>query len=138
MNSTLFYKIAAVLFLLFALGHTLGFLSFRPDSAEGQAVFESMNRIRFEAGGRSFSYGDWYRGFGLSITVSMIFWAYLSWHLGQLAKHAPHTIGALGWAFFAVQGAGVAMAILYFGPPAIVLSVLVTLLAGAGAWLTPR
>lgn len=138
MNATLFYRIAAVLFVLFTLGHTFGFLSFRPSSQEGQAVLESMNRVHFQAGGRAFSYGEWYRGFGLSITVSMLFWAFLSWHLGETARTAPHAIGVLGWAFFAVQLAGVVMALLYFGPPAMVLSALVTALVGVGAWLTPR
>jgi hypothetical protein len=138
MNATLFYRTAGVLFVLFTLGHTFGFLSFRPASTEGQAVFESMSRVRFDAGGRSASYADWYRGFGLSITVSMLFWAFLSWHLGELAKAAPHAIGVLGWAFFVVQLAGAVMALLYFGPPAVVLSTLSAALVGIAAWLTPR
>jgi hypothetical protein len=138
MNATWFYRIAAVLFVLFTFGHTFGFLGFRPSSPEGQAVLESMNRVHFEAGGRTCSYGEWYRGFGLSITVSMLFWAFLSWYLGELARTAPHAIGALGWAFFTVQIAGVVMAFLYFGPPAMVLSALVTALVGVGAWLTTR
>jgi hypothetical protein len=138
MNATLLYRFATVLFILFTFGHTFGFLSFRPSSAEGQAVVQSMNRVHFEAGGRSCSYGEWYRGFGLSITVSMLFWAFLSWQLGELARSAPHAIGTLGWAFFAVQLAGVVMAFLYFGLPAMILSALVTGLVGVAAWLTPR
>jgi hypothetical protein len=74
-----------------------------------------MNRVHFDSGGRSYSYGGWYRGFGLSITASMLFWAFLSWHLGELARTAPHTERALGWAFFVVQAVGVVMAFLYFG-----------------------
>ncbi len=138
MNATLFYRIAAVLFVLFTLGHTFGFLSFRPSSSEGKAVLESMNSVHFKAGGRTCSYGEWYRGFGLSITVSMLFWAFLAWYLGGLAQTAPHAIGPLGWAFFTVQIGGVVMAVLFFGPPATVLSALVTVLVGVGAWLTPR
>ena len=138
MNATVLYRIAAILFVLFAIGHTFGFLSFRPGSPEGLAVLESMNRIRFDAGGRSASYGEWYRGFGLSITVSILFWALLSWHLGELARAAPQTIGALGWALFAVQAAGAVMAFLYFGPPAIALSAIAAALVGIAAWLTPR
>lgn len=138
MNATLFYRIASVLFILFAVGHTFGFLTFRPPTSEGQAVLEAMNRVQLTAAARSFSYGGWYRGFGLTITASMLFWAFLSWYLGDLVHTAPQTVGALGWAFFAVQVAGVVMAVFYFGPPAIVLGALVALLVGAGAWLTPR
>jgi hypothetical protein len=138
MSATLFYRISAVLFVLFTFGHTFGFLSFRPASAEGQAVLDSMSRVRFDAGGRSATYAEWYRGFGLSITVSMLFWAFLSWHLGELAKFQPHAIGAVGWAFFAVQVAGTVMALLYFGPPAVALSTLAAALVGIAAWQTPR
>jgi hypothetical protein len=46
------YKIAAVLFLLFTAGHIFRFLSFRPSSPEGRAVFESMNRVFFDVGER--------------------------------------------------------------------------------------
>jgi len=38
MNATLLYRIAAFVFLLFALGHTYGFLSLRAPSAEARAV----------------------------------------------------------------------------------------------------
>jgi hypothetical protein len=73
MSATLLYRIAAVVFVLFAFGHTFGFLSFRPPSQEGRAVYDSMNNVHFQVGGKSFSYGNWYRGFGLTITVSMCF-----------------------------------------------------------------
>jgi hypothetical protein len=122
-------------FVLFALGHTYGFLSFRPSSAEGRAVYESMNSVHLVESGRSFTYGGFYRGFGLSATVSMLFWAYLCWHLGELARTNPAAIGTLGWAFFAVQLAGVVLSFLYFGPPPMVLSLLVALLVGLAAWL---
>jgi hypothetical protein len=138
MNATLLYRIAAVCFVLFTIGHTFGFLSFRPASPEGQAVLESMNRVRFDAGGRSASYAEWYRGFGLSITVSMLFWAFLSWRLADLVKAAPQATGPIGWAFFAVQAAGAVMAFLYFGTPAMVLSAAVAALVGFAAWMTPR
>ena len=135
MSATLLYRIAAVVFVLFAFGHTFGFLSFRPPSLEGRAVYDSMNNVHFQVGGKNFSYGNWYRGFGLTITVSMLFWAFLSWHLAGLAKSNPGAIGALGWAFFAVQAVGVVVSLLYFGLPATVFSVLVAALVGAAVWL---
>jgi hypothetical protein len=135
MSATSLYRIAAVVFVLFAFGHTFGFLSFRPPSLEGRAVYDSMNNVNFQIGGRSFSYGNWYRGFGLTITVSMLFSAFLSWHLAGLAKSNPGAIGALGWAFFAVQAVGVVVSLLYFGLPPTVFSVLIAALVGAAAWL---
>jgi hypothetical protein len=138
MRATLLYRIAAIVFVLFAIGHTYGFLSLRAPSAEGRAVYDSMNTVRFELGGRSYSYGDFYRGFGLSSTVSMLFSAFVSWHLAGLARSVPSAIGALGWVLFAVQLPGVVLSFLYFGVPPMVLSSLVAVILGLAAWLTPR
>jgi hypothetical protein len=138
MSATLLYRIAAFVFALFALGHTYGFLSLRAPSAEGRAVYDAMNAVHFELGGRSFSYGDFYRGFGLSCTVSMVFSAFLAWHLAQLARSSPGAIGALGWVFFVVQLAGVVLSFLYFGLPPVVLSVLVAVILGWAALLVGR
>jgi hypothetical protein len=138
MSATLLYRIAAFVFAVFALGHTYGFLSLRVPSAEGRAVYDAMNNVHFELRGRSYTYGGFYRGFGLSCTVSLVFWAFLSWHLAQLARSGPSAIGVLGWAFFIVQLAGVVLSFLYFGPPAIVLSALVAVIVGSAAWLVGR
>jgi len=135
MNATLLYRIAAVVFVLFAAGHTYGFLSLRPPSAEARAVFDAMNTVHFEVGGRSYTYGEFYRGFGLSATASLILSAFLSWHLGQLARTSPAAIGALGWVFFGVQVVGVALNFLYFGPPPMVLSAVVSIILGLAAWM---
>jgi hypothetical protein len=138
MSATLLYRIAAFVFVLFAVGHTYGFLSLRAPSAEGRAVYDAMHNVHFELHGRSYTYGGFYRGFGLSATVSIVFWAFLSWHLGELARSAPSAIGALGWSFFAVQLAGVVLSFLYFGPPAIMLSALVAVIVGWAALLAGR
>jgi hypothetical protein len=137
MKATWLYRIAAVVFVLFALGHTFGFLSFRPSSAEGRAVFDAMNNVHFTQSGMTYSYGAFYRGFGLSCSVSMIFSAFLAWHLGELARKLPQAIGALGWAFFAAQILGVAISLKYFGTPQAMFSAMVTLCVGAAAWLAP-
>lgn len=135
MNATTLYRIASVLFVLFAAGHTFGFLKFKPPTQEGLAVRDSMNDVHFQVGGKSFSYGGFYTGFGLFITVNLLFSAFLSWHLGSLAGGDPQAIGVLGWAFFAVQVAGLALSWMYFAPVTAVFSALVAICLGWGAWL---
>jgi len=135
MGATLLYRIAAIIFVLFAVGHTYGFLSLRPASPEGRAVLDAMNKVHFDVGGRSFTYGGFYRGFGLSCTVSLILSAFLCWHLGQLARSNPAAIGALGWVFFAAQVAGVVLSFRYFGVPPMILSSIVTVMVGVAAFL---
>lgn len=48
MNATLLYRIASVLLLLFAVGHTIGFLNFKPPTPEGVAVRDAMNNVHFQ------------------------------------------------------------------------------------------
>jgi succinate dehydrogenase/fumarate reductase cytochrome b subunit len=134
-KATILFRITAVLFVLFAAGHTFGFLSFRAPTQEAQAVFESMNNVHFEADGKIFSYGGWYRGFGLSATASMLFEAFLAWYLGGMAKRGASEVKALGWAFFLWQLPGVALAWIYYGPPPMVLSLLVAVLIAAATRL---
>ena len=89
MNATLLYRVAAFVFLVTAVGHTYAILSPPPPSPGAREVYDSMNNVRFQAGGRSFSYGRVYRGLGLMGTASMLFWAFLSWQLGDSARTTP-------------------------------------------------
>ncbi len=138
MSAALLYRIAAFVFVLFALGHTYGFLSLHPPSAEGRAVFDAMNTVHFEIRGNSFSYGAFYRGFGLSCTISMLLSAFLAWHLGNLARAAPASVGLMGWAFFVAQLGGVVLSYMYFGLPPMVFSATVAALVGVAAFLVGR
>jgi len=132
MKATLLYRIASVLFALFAAAHTFGFLNFKPPTTEGLAVRDAMNNVHFGAG---LSYGSFYVGFGLYITVYLLFSAFLAWHLGRLASKLPQAIGALGWAFFAIQLASVALAGIYIAAPPAVFSALVAVCLGWAMWL---
>jgi hypothetical protein len=135
MSPTLLYRIAAALLLLFAAGHTLGFLAFKPPSPEGLAVRDAMNSVLFEFKGSNYSYGGFYKGFGLTVTAYLLFSAFLAWHLGWLASTSPQSIGALAWVFAAVQLACLVLSLLYFFlVPALFSGVLVIALTWA-AWL---
>lgn len=134
MRAPLLYRIASVLFVLFALGHTFGFLSFKPPTAEGLAVRDAMNNVHFQVDGASLSYGHFYLGFGLYVSAYLFFSAFLAWHLGELAIKLPQAIGALGWIFFAVQLAGLALCWAYFAAPQVVFSGLVAVCLGWAMW----
>ena len=138
MNSTLLYRISAVLLALFAAGHTFGFLNFRPASPEGLAVFDSMNTVLFEFKGKDYSYGQFYRGFGLTVTAYLLFSAFLAWHLGSVATSQPRSIVALAWVFAAVQAACLVLSLLYFFTAPAVLSGVVFIGLICAAWLLPK
>jgi hypothetical protein len=114
MSATLLYRIAAVVLLVFAVGHTMGFMTFQPSTSDGLAVYAAMNSVHFDLSGSSRTYSELYTGFGLTVTAYLLFAAFLAWHLGSLARTQPRAIGALAWAFVAVQLIGLGLSIRYF------------------------
>jgi hypothetical protein len=134
-NATLFYRIASVLFILFAAGHTIGFLAFKPPSSEGLAVRDAMQNVHFQVKGSSFTYGEFYTGFGLYATVYLLFSAFLAWHLGNLARTTPQAIGSLAWVFVAVQIASLVLSWRYFLLPPVILSASVAACLAWAGWL---
>jgi hypothetical protein len=63
MKASVFYRIAAVLLLFFAIGHTLGFRE--PEPAWGVAsLLSSMRSIHFDVLGFNRSYWDFFVGAG--------------------------------------------------------------------------
>jgi hypothetical protein len=114
MKATTWFRITAVLMLLFAAGHTFGFLSFRATTDEGRAVFAAMNSVHFSEGKSTFSYGEFYRGFGLSITVSQLFFAWLAWTLAWMSKEGAAGVKEIAWGMAVLQFVGVLLAVKYF------------------------
>src|SRR5690242_15163488 len=75
-NATLLYRIAAVLFLVFAISHTIGLLSGKQPSPEVAAVRASMDSVRWRFMGSEITYGGIYVGFGLLVTASLLLSAF--------------------------------------------------------------
>ena len=135
MNATMLYRIASLLLVLFAAGHTFGFLKFKAPSPEGLAVHDAMKNVYFQVRGKTFSYDGFYKGFGLVITAELLFSAFLAWYLGDLARSNPQAIGFLGWAFCLFEIAGLILSWIYFFPITVLLSALVVICLGWAAWL---
>ena len=125
------YRITAVIFVLFAAGHTFGFLTFKPPTPEAAAVLSSMHSVHFSDGSGSYSLGDFYVGFGLSISVNMLFFAFLSWQLASLSH--MKALAPLAWGFFALQLPAVVLGWIYFGLPPAIFSTVVAVLLGWAA-----
>jgi hypothetical protein len=134
MKATWLYRIAAILFMLFATLHTIGFLKFVPPTPEGQAVMNAMNTVQLQPGA-AYTYGAFYKGFGLFATVYFLFAAAVAWHLGELSRKLPAALGSLPWIFFSLQLVGLALTWKYFSTPPVVFSALVTFCTGWAAIL---
>jgi len=127
------FRIAFVLMLLFATGHTIGFLSFRAPTTEGQAVWAAMQSVHFTVAHQTFSYGGFYVGFGLCLTAAMLFQAWLTWLLGQMAERGVDEARSIAWAMCVLQIVSIGLSLRYFSAPPAVLSVLEACCYGFGA-----
>jgi hypothetical protein len=133
MKATTWFRIAAVLMLLFAAGHTFGFLSFRATTDEGRAVFDAMNRVHFSEGRSTFSYGDFYKAFGLTITVAQLFFAWLAWTLASMSRQGAVGVKEIAWGMAALEFAGLLLSVKYISTPPAVFSLIATLCFAMGA-----
>jgi hypothetical protein len=133
MRAVWWFRAAAIVLIAFAALHTVGFLGFRPPTPEGEAVWDSMQRVHFAVKGSSFSYGDFYVGFGLFATVFLLLSAYLAWTIGGISTRTPEVAAHLGWALFAAQIAGLALSWMYFSAGPAIFSGIVAVCFGWGA-----
>jgi hypothetical protein len=77
MKASTFYRISAVLLLLFAVGHTLGFRESDPKWGV-DALLGSMRSIHFDVMGFNRTYWDLFVAAGFSVGVLYLFAAILA------------------------------------------------------------
>lgn len=116
MRARLPFRIASAVLFLFALGHTAGFLTFRPEEPDAVRVLESMKRVPFDFGGHIVDWLDLYTGFGLNISVSGFAFALIAWRLSRTTPPEASLARLIGWLFCAIQIGGMVLSLRYFGP----------------------
>jgi hypothetical protein len=133
----MFYRIAAVLLLLFAVGHTLGFRQSDPKWGV-DALLASMRSIHFDMQGFNRSYWDLFVGAGFSVGVLFLFSAILAWQLGGLPAETLTRMRSTAWAFALCFAAITVVSWKYLFTIPIALSLLITLCLAAAAWLSAK
>jgi len=116
MQAKLPLRISSIILFLFALGHTVGFQTFRPHSPGGLEVMEAMRSVPFTFGSATVHWMDLFRGFGFSISVSGFAFAILAWRLSSATVSEASLARAITWLLCAVQAGGIVLSLLYFGP----------------------
>ena len=135
MKASVFYRIAAVLLLLFATGHTLGFRQSDPKWGV-DALVGSMRSLHFDVQGFNRTYWDLFVAAGFSIGVFYLFAAILAWQLGSLPAAALAHMRGTAWAFALCFAAITVVSWTYLFILPIVFSLVITLCLTAAAWLT--
>lgn len=137
MTASLLYRIAAVLLVLYAVGHTMGFR--RVDPRWGiDTLVSGLRTTQFDVQGRRHSYWDFYVGFGLFVTVLLAFAAMLAWQLGALPAGTLAAMPLITWGLAVCFVAATIVTWRYFFVAPIVFSVVITLCLLVAAWLSQR
>ncbi len=137
MKASMFYRIAAVLLLLFAVGHTLGFRQSDPKWGV-DALLGSMRSIHFDAQGFTRTYWDFFSAFGLFFSVFLLFAAVLAWLLGGLPAETLARVRSIAWALAICFVAVTALSWRYAFTTPIVFSTLITVCLIAAVWLSAK
>jgi hypothetical protein len=137
MKASVFYRIAAVLLLLLAAGHTLGFR--QSDPAWGvDALLSSMRSIHFDMQGFNRTYWDLFVAAGFSVGVFFLFSAILAWQLSGLPAATLSLMRSTTWAFALCFAAITVVSLRHLFIVPIAFSILITLCLTAAAWLSAR
>ncbi len=135
MKPQLLYRIASILLLLFAAGHTLGFR--RIDSQwHVDSLVESMRSIHFNANGSDRTYWDFFVGFGLFVTVLMVFAAIIAWQFGGLPAQSLAAMRFAAWGFVVCLAVVAYLSWRYFFVVPVIFSIAIFICLVLAAWLS--
>ena len=89
MKQSILLRTASVLSLILCAGHTYGTLNNSSRGPEEAAVFMAMQAYPFNIMGFRRTHWDFYRGFSLLFSVTLLLLAVLLWQLGGMSKTDP-------------------------------------------------
>ena len=137
MRASTFYRIAAVLLLLFAVSHTLGFRVTDPTWGV-DALVSSMRSIHFDMQGFNRTYWDFFVGAGFTVGVLYLFAAILAWQLGSLPVATLALMRGTTWAFALSFAAITVVSWRYLFIIPVAFSLAITVCLTAAAWISAK
>jgi hypothetical protein len=137
MKASVLYRIASILLLLFAVGHTLGFR--QADPAWGiDALTQSMKSVHFNADGFDRTYWDFFVGFGLFVTALMLLASLVAWQFGSLPAAALASLRVSTWGFVVCFAFVAFLSWRYFFLVPFLFSIAILVCLTSAAWLSGR
>lgn len=137
MKASVCYRIAAILILLFDIGHTLGFRQSDPTWGV-DALRGAMQSIHFDVQGLNRTYWDFFVGSGFSVSVFLLFTAVLAWQLGDLPVETLARLRGVRWALALCFLAIAILSWRFFFLLPIAFSFLITVCLIAAAWISAK
>lgn len=134
MSASSIYRTVAMLLLLYAIGHTLGFA--RVDPRWGvDAPLSQLKTITFAAQGTpGRTYWGFYLGFGYFCSVLLLFAALLAWQLGALPHEVLRELQFISWCFAGAFVVVTAITWKYFFTAPLAFSTVITAGLALAAW----
>lgn len=120
--------------MLFALGHTIGFRQVDPRWGADNVV-DGMRSVTFPVQGLNRSYWDFFSGFGLFVSVFLVFAAVLAWQLGSMSRERLSGMPGVRWSLAICLVFIAVLSWRYFFVAPGVFSTLVALGLVGAAWL---
>ncbi len=134
MKPRILYRISSILLLLFAVAHTFGFRQTDP-AWRVDSLIAAMHSVRFSVQGFSRTYWDFFVGFGLFVSVFLVFAAVFAWQLGGLAPETLALLRGPRWALALCFAAATILSWRYFFLAPLIFAAVITACLAAAAWL---
>ena len=125
LKATILYRVASVLLVVFAAANTIWLVYFWHTAA--------ANAPFFPFGHSNLTYVQVVLALEVFGSLCVLFGAFLSWHLGTLARTAPQFASTLGWGLVAYQAVGTFVTLFYLSGFAFIIT---AALAICTAWAT--
>lgn len=137
MKASVFYRIATLVLVLFAIGHTIGFRRNIPEWNAG-SVIAAMQATHVNAQGFDRTYWDFFSAFGFLFTVFLLFAAVLAWQLAALPPEAVARTRGIAWSFAISFVAVTVLSWQYAFTTPLIFSIVVTVCLIAAAALSSK
>jgi hypothetical protein len=109
------FRLASYLLILYCAGHTWGALLSVPRfGAESLAVMSAMKSVHFRCQTSDCTWFGFYFGFGLFLSVFLLFSAAVTWFIGGLGRDGQDRLFPITWMLFLTFVAGTVIAWEYF------------------------
>ena len=131
MTTRVIYRIAAVLILLFDLGHTAGYPWSDPSWGVDLGALQSSH---FQVLGFTRTYWNFYVGFGLIVSVLLLVAAIFAWQLSSLPAETLRLVRSSAWALSVCFAALTVLSWMYFFTIPIAFSGVITLCLIVATW----
>jgi len=133
------FSLASYVLVLYAFGHTSGAVIQVPRFGLGSdAVVAGMQSVHLTVQSADCTWYGFYLGFGWTVTIFMLFAAFVAWRAGAMSRANRAVLLPLAWGLFVAEAAAIPLVFKYFFPAPMVFQTAVSVLLGVGCILETR